>query len=452
MAFETLKTFKELNINGLASQAIFANEVVENMYQTEIELNEKGCTRKFSNDTAGSVVRISQILPLPLDAREIGAKINGGNFPYVIYQPTSREFSLELITVIDDMVDIPQVRLDMIPVDVMQKNLKNISDKVVVNANAIKIAARVFSALTTKKDGGEVYITEFDEANDKMLDKVNDTIIDLDNGDADFGLSSFPRENSIFVIKAAAQKYLMSVSAGGVLSLGGANYGYNILKEGGVSEGASVDRARSGYIGTIFGVDFHFASEVVWKTADKYLGMTGATADIYGYCANATGNFYGLAANSQIKTIDSPNGVGVRLQPLYRMGAANPIVKSNSYLVKAGFTNPYELKDIFTGIANWNYRAPASRQVLGLALTSSAATKLTANVNAGVSATLHYVITDTAIASVGDFVKAWKQEEAVKGTLTAGSESTIAGWTAGKYATVVAGDVDGTFELVCKVA
>ena len=438
-----LSDIQGLTLNGLTSQLIFAGEVFENIYQGAIELNEKGCTRKYSTKTDGSAIQIAQVLPLPIEAREIGASVNGANFPQYTYQPTSRDFLLNLITVIDDMVDIPQVRIDMLPIDVMRANLKNISDKVVLNENAIKIAARLFTAYTEKQGGKSIYETSFNSASDKFIDALPAAVVDLDDGDEDYGIAMFPRENSIAVVRTEAQKWLLS-SASGVVSLGGANYGYDIAQKGGVDHEASPRRLNDGYIGDFAGVPVHVAASMTWSLAEKYLGFPkGTFSGVLGYVANAKGNFFGMAGNEQLKTIDSPSGVGIRLQPLYRMGAANPIAKSNSYIVKSGFVNPYGLQSVFSSGVSWSYLAPGSRSSHSLVLDSSASTKLTATDAGAVAIKCVIVSTSGADVSVGGFLSAIAGGASAT-SLTSGTEATISGFTSGKTAIVLSVSADGT--------
>ena len=133
-------------INSQAAQHVFANTAMKNIYQGEIEKGGRGVTQEYSNDTTGSSITVIRPLPLPIKARELGAAINGGNFSAYDYQPASDAYTLHIITVIDDVVDIPNVSLDMIPVGIADMYTKNVSDKVTLNVNAIKIAAALHTS------------------------------------------------------------------------------------------------------------------------------------------------------------------------------------------------------------------------------------------------------------------------------------------------------------------
>ena len=121
---------------------------------------------------------------------------------------------------------------------------------------------------------------------------------------------------------------------------------------------------------------------------------------------SAHGILFGLAAGSSIKTIDSPKGQGVRLQPLYRMGAACVMPKSVSLYVDTGFVNPYDLKALLTAASiSFGYVAPASRPVLAPTVTAVASEKLKV-VCEGAEEAL-FVVSTTAITTVGGFVTAF---------------------------------------------
>ena len=138
-------------INSQVAAHVFANTAMKNIYQGEIEKGGRGVTQEFSSDTTGSSITVVRPLPLPISARELGSAINGGNFSAFEYQPASDAYTLNIITVIDDNVDIPRASLSMIPVSIANMYVKNISDKVTLNVNAIKIAAALYTSLSAEQ-------------------------------------------------------------------------------------------------------------------------------------------------------------------------------------------------------------------------------------------------------------------------------------------------------------
>ena len=469
MATKTLASYEAPTINGLAAGMIFAATALENIYQAEIEKGGRGVTQKFSTDTSGAQIRVVRPLPLPIDARELGAAINGGNFSAYAYQPESNEYGLNIITVIDDQVDIPDVRMDMIPVDIARMYIQNISDKVVLNMNAIKIAARAYTCFSAEQaQAGSAYIVKYASATDKVLDKIVETNGKLNKGDKAHGVSVFPVKDRIGLIQN--DQYSALLTSAGVFSLGGANYAYNMLSRGGLDpEKATPELLDDGYLGTIAGVPYHFVSDLVIEVVCKYLGFPSNTFDsVLAHIASAHGNLFGLATGNSINTIPSPLGQGVRLQPKYRMGAACIMAKSVSWLVdNSKWVNPYGLKDIFSSGITWSYKAPGSRQALEATLTPGAsATAFTPAVKklvkaADGSVTKVDITTDLYGAwvvgeadSIEGFLALYNANAAVKGTVsTFGSSNTFTSVTGGDKVTLLVIDKDGTVaDLVTAVA
>ena len=358
------------------------------------------------------------------------------------------------------MVDIPNVSMDMIPVDVAKMYIQNISDKVVLNINAIKIAARAYTCFSAyQADSSKAFVTEYNSASDKVIEKAIETNAKLNKGDKEHGVSAFPMKDRIALVSNDSYSALLTSS--GVFNLGGANYAYDILRKGGVdSEAATPELLDDGYIGTIAGVPYHFVSDLVMEVVCKYLGFpSGTFDDVIEHVASAHGNLFGLATGNSIKTIDSPLGQGVRLQPKYRMGAACIMAKSVSWLVKKGFVNPYELKAIFSSGIEWSYKAPGSRQVLKASITAGGSKAFTFGlkkvVKAADGSTSEVAVTSGFVgawvvgecSSVGEFLAAYNANDAVKGTLTAsnfGSAQTLSSITAGDTVSLLVLDTQGT--------
>lgn len=123
------------------------------------------------------------------------------------------------------------------------------------------------------------------------------------------------------------------------------NYAQQIVQDGGVSVGASVDLSREAVIGTFDGLPVAVASPIIWKEACGFLGLpVYALDEVLGYISSGYANVRAIAQQEQMKIIDSPAGVGVRLQPLVRMGfrsfyaTANQIIATPNFDVSATIT------------------------------------------------------------------------------------------------------------------
>lgn len=456
---KTLSNIETPTINGLDAGVVFAATAMENIYQDEIEKGGRGCTQQYSNDTTGAQIRVVRPLPLPIDARELGAAINGGNFSAFRHEPKSQAYGLDIITVIDDIVDIPDVRMDMIPVDVAKLYIQNISDKVVLNMNAIKIAARIYSCFNAAHTNSKnAYIIE-KSSDEKLLDAVIKTNGKLNKGDAANGVATFPTKDRIALV--SGDYYADLLTSSGVLNLGGANYGYDIARKGSVdAQSESPLLLNDGYIGTIAGVPFHFVSDLVLETACAYVGLPSNTLEsVICLIASGHGTLFGLATGNSIETIPCPIGQGVRLLPKYRMGAACILPKSVAWLVDGDkFVNPYGVKDLFTEVTEWSYKAPGSRNKLVATLTAgSSSTSFTPSVtrydengNGFTYTACKGLWVVGSCSSIEEFLAAYNASGAVKGSVSAwGSANTFSGVTSGKVVSMLVCDTDGTIpELV----
>lgn len=434
-------------INGQVAAPIIANQILENIYQGEIEKGGRGSSSEFSTNTTGANITIVRPLPLPIKARELGKKINGGNFSSYVYEPGSDSYNLRIITTIDDNVDVPGVSLSMIDLPLLASYTKNISDKVVLNINAIKIAAAIYTSLSAAQvDEESAYVLTYNKATDKLLDKVIRANLQLDKGDVENGISMFPQDDRIALVSIDA--YADLVSSSGVFQVGGANYGYDILRKGGVDADATPKKLADGFVGMLGGVPFHTVSPLVWEVACEYLGFTKGTFDnLLVLFKSATGNLFGLAANSGVKTIDSPNGQGIRLQPLYRMGASCIMPKANSFLFDvATYVNPYGIKEIFAGKSiEYSYVAPGSRAtVIPATVVGSATGKFTAKADGAVACAW----VNKECYNVQEFVKEYKAADNKKGVIaTLGVEETLTGVAASEVVSFLYIAEDGTCAL-----
>lgn len=452
---QLLTNLKAPNINGIDAQRILANQVLENIYQGTIEDEGKGVTQRFTEDCSGAQIRFVHVKPVFAKARELGATINGGNFPSYVNEGQTESFGLDVLTVLDDPIDLAQVSMDMIPVDLLTQYTKSYTDQVNVNINAMTLAGKYLASLVAEAGGKSINKTSFDSANDDLATIILTANSLLDDGVEEQGVSMFPQDDRIVLLQASYRPILLKK---GILNIGGANYAYDIAEKGTVSAGATPRKNADGFVGYLDNVPVHIASSLIFKVAGEYLGLTkGDMTNLIGYVSSGLANVRGIATPHGVKVIDNPLGQGIRIQPLTRMGfkVVEGYEKGNSLIYKYGTLNPIsELATIFsiTDLSLFKLRAPASRVDLSAAtLTSSATTKVTATcANASYIAV---VASSTPITSVSEFVAAYKAAAAnAKGVLTSGTEATKAGIASTTAYAVFVG-ADGTCLLKsCTVA
>lgn len=371
MAEQFLSDFGTPAINGNQAQRILANEVLRGVAQGVLETNGQGVTQRFSSDTSGAQIRITQFMPFNQEARELGAALNGENFDgRTAIQATTNGLGVDVIKTINQNIDIPQVTMDLLPIDFLANVTKNLEMDINNNINAMTIGGKFVASANAVANGNDsfVEITKDTATGAQWRRILNDMSARLDNGDADNGLAFFPDNDRCYVFQVSIIPYIFNE---GILTLGGANHAYEMLAQGGLSPNAEQD-IRSGYAGDIFNIPVYKATSLVLKLAAKYAGVpVWALDQVYGYLSSGYANVRAIAQNDQIKMIDSPDGQGVRVQPNFRMGFKSLYFKGNVFLVETGYKNPA------TAAAQLTLKGPSSR-----AAYSSDATLATVQVGA----------------------------------------------------------------------
>lgn len=445
---QLLTNYGAPNINGISAQRILSNQVLENIYQGIIEDDGKGVTQRFTEDCSGAQIRFIHVKPIFAKARELGATINGGNFPTLTHEGETDSFGLDVLTVLDDPIDLANVSKDMIPVDLLSSYVKSYTDLVNVNINAMTIGGKWIASEIAQANGSEVNITSYTEGGNLLTTFLTANSL-LDDGAEDMGVAMFPQDDRCAVVQTAYRPILL---ANGLLTIGGANYAYDIAKKGSVDAGSEPRKSGDGFIGYIDSTPIHIASSLLFKVAGEYVGVE--TADIknmIGYVSSGFANVRGIAAPRDVKVIDTPQGQGTRLQPLTRMGfkVVEGYEKGNSLIVKSGAKNIFaDLKTLF-GLADLTHfvsRGPASRITLAPVINAGVGTITITDAKASKIA---FVATTNVVKGVNDFLTAYDAAAAnAKGIATSGvAVASKAGLTANSKVYVLEMAADGTLKV-----
>lgn len=447
-----LSNYGAPTINNIAAARVLSNTVLENIYQGIIEKDGEGITQRFTEDVSGAQIRIIHVKPITQKARKWGSGINGGNFPNSVQEGSTDSLGVDVITLLDDPIDLANVSKDAIPVDLAGQYMKSYSDLVNVNLNAMTIAGKYFATYITAANGGEVNSTTYAGGTANLKDSVITANSLLDEGVPSMGVTTFPQDDRCFVLQSIYRPVLLST---GILVVGGANYAYDILEKGTISSGATPRKREDGYVGTIDSVPCHIVTPYVLQVAADYLGLQ--LADIkhaIGYVSSGFANVRAIAAPRDIKIIDSPQGQGTRFQPLTRMGfkVLDGYEKGNSFIVDSTFSNVYSgLDTLFSlgGTSMFSVCGAGSRVAITATAASSAATKVT--ITSALASKIAIVAVDstTVITDVASFIAAYNAAGATlkANNAVSGTEKTLAGATAGKIAYGLALAADGTYAL-----
>lgn len=310
--------FATPKLDGEALRRYTSKNIMENIFQNMLALPEKGVTEKYSEDTDASEIRIIRQVVPAIEARRMGAGVNGGYFnsnnPLM---PQSVEYGLKILYMIDDQIDFPTVMDEMVELPVAEATTKAVAGLVARNINASTIAHQLAAVINQE-------VAESGSTNNVALASAGaykDALLDangkLDDGDVENGIDIFPIAGRQIFAKSATRTGLFK---GGNIIVGGSNYAQEMLSRGAISPN-TYKQDKLEYVGEIDNVPVCVASKPIWDLAEDYLGLTRGTLDAVSalvVAGIATGR--ALAFNNSVKIIDCPRGQGKTAQYKYRWG------------------------------------------------------------------------------------------------------------------------------------
>lgn len=337
-------------VDTLTTKRILSPKVKENIFQGIFTKPDEAVTEKYSEDTDASEIQVLRLKPAANDAREIGAETNGKWFNGEDAATSSTEaYGIQILQTIDRNIDIPTNAQDMVAVDLLEGETRNLAGLVNRNINAITIAAQLAKNLNN--------VAGFDKRNSNAEAKTitavtknwvtvsggkyTDAIIDaaawLDEGNEAEGIDAYPDDQRCVIIRPTAKAAMLKAMSG----LNGGTAVFDILKKAGIDTETAPKIATTGYIGEYYNMPVYVASKTTFALVEKYLGLTsGALDKLVGVVVSAVGTGRALAFNATIKQIPSPSGQGIRLQPKYRFGAECWDALSVVPIFSATFTSP----------------------------------------------------------------------------------------------------------------
>lgn len=348
--------YREPYINNATLKKLYSKVVKDNIFQDIIARDGEACTEKYCEDTSVAQVTVLRVLPGNGDPRAIGADKNGGFFNADGASLSETvAYGVNLLDVFDKMHDIPEVQQDMMSVDLAAQRAKIVGGQVARGINGCTFAAQLaknFNDIATSTITSNLVTLPATPGGADYLNAIIEASAHLDDGDVDNGVDTYPIEERAIFVRPSLYAKLMQK---GAIIVGGSNYAQDMLKDGGVSHGDKADNV-TGFCGRILDMPVYKIAKPTMAMVEAYLGLTaGALDKVAGFVVSGTGTLRGLAFNATIKQIDSPDGAGIRMQPLYRWGAECILGTSVSVITENGFVNPA------TNEAPLVVKAPASR-------------------------------------------------------------------------------------------
>lgn len=455
-------------INGSAARLRFSAAVLRNLYQGLVEKDGKGVDDNFvsaseAEDSAQIIVH--RVLPTQINPREIGSSKNGAAYSQNQHYTQTVSVGIEILQIIDDPILLPRVQQDLIPIDLLKEQVQIFSDRLATILNGATLASKYLATYVAKANGTEINETVLNLGGSG--DVIRNAYISanglLDEGDEENGLDIFPRKTRICVIKTSVAPILKT---NGVLTLGGANEAYAILKAAGVTgDGERIE--EDGYVGTIDGVEVRVVSNESLKHASLFLGFPAyelKNSSFLGYIASSYANARGVSTSKQTKVVDEVNGQGIRLLPYVKFGVACWYPKGNSLLVSEKSNIFGDLRGLFSSVAStitFKVKGAGSRlypvfstltfaSTTSVTLTAQALDDWSNNHLKGA----YYYVGASAAKTVDEFVKA-AATATTKGNAdldptTGGTITLSTAITSGEYLNVLAIADDGSCSLISK--
>lgn len=304
------------NVNNTATQVLAAKQVKENLFVKLLHRNGKGITEK--TETNASSIRMFKVLPGGSKARELGHATNGAFFNNSGAKITQViEYDLNLLYLMDQVYDIPEVQQDMVAVNLFDETTKNIGGENATAINASTIAIQLKAPFdkakaATKWDGVAVLLG----STPKYAESFVEANAMLDEGDAENHIQSFPFEDRQALITSDMRRGLMG---NGQVLLGGSNFAQSMLAKGTLSPEDNKDFGDM-YLGEIDGVPVYFMPKAILDEAKSWAGGAVTLDKVKGIVCAASATDRGISTQDYIKITDSPDGAGKRLQPKTRWG------------------------------------------------------------------------------------------------------------------------------------
>jgi hypothetical protein len=308
------------NVNNTATQVLAAKKVKENIFLDLVHRNGYGVTQEEA--TNASTVRFLKVNKFDASARELsnGSNTlpNGGFFngqKAVI--PSVDEYDLNLVYIYDQVVDLPEVQQDMVPINIFDQASKNVGGRIATEINASTIAHQLKAVFD---EAGSLSAPSFANLAVVLDTDYYDALMTassmLDNGDEVNGIQSFPFDERQYLLRPSFRKQLLSSK--GVL-VGGSNYAQSMIAKGAVSP---EDRKEFGsmYCGEIDLTPCYLVPDTIWNRAKLWASGNTFVDKVEAIACAASATDRGISFLDYIKIIDSPDGAGKRMQPKTRWG------------------------------------------------------------------------------------------------------------------------------------
>ncbi|MBE6555525.1 MAG: hypothetical protein E7663_04755 [Ruminococcaceae bacterium] len=341
-------------INRQSVDILTHKKFLETFFSGLVHMPGKGVNESITEDTNAAYVRVvRQNLP-GFEPRRLGSTVNGGSFNSDdAAEPSSVEYELSLTDLYDGNFDIAEVTTDMFSLPLVERTMEDMAGEVDTAVNAATLAEqlRAWANSAAKNEGAQKITLPAEIGDTTYREAVFKAGAILDDGDIDNGVQFYPADQREIIARPMFCAELFSK-----WNLGAGDITRALLERGVISEGTYKSNGEM-FVGEIDNTPVYKAPSVIWKRAAKELcfSVNGVPSyarsnsvhenvaarsemdKIEAIVVSAVGTVRGLALGNHIKSIDSPRGAGIRLQPKFRYGVETLYGTSVVPIVKNGF-------------------------------------------------------------------------------------------------------------------
>lgn len=334
-------------LDGTMVNAEISDVIAEAIYVEEIFRDGQSVTSKYTTDRKAGAVRVMLDTPIPFSSRTVsyggreGTEGNSGvinaNPPLM---PADDEFMVYLNQVNDQAMIFPDLSKEYIPLDVMARKINGYAKRVVEDRSASTLAEIIAYSFFRSLNGGNNLKTVADiKADNAYADLINDLNAALDDGDEATGAHTFPTDGRTIIGRPEFVNGVFNRKSGVILT--GSDLAQSMLRE----YNLSVDFEGKNYVGANYkgyAMQFNWvvANSVIWKLAEKYLGLAeGALDNVYAIAVSREATAMGKIVDLGVKLIDANEVRGTKAQPINIWG--HEAFRKSFVIGKNTLTNDY---------------------------------------------------------------------------------------------------------------
>ncbi len=387
------------NVKDILTDRVLYNVWMRQLLNAKIYADGMGYTSRTAQDTAASSVRVPIMAPPAYAPRTISLNVYSGvtlagtpnndglentELPEV---PQTDGVDINFTQVYDKAHVIYKLSQDMVSLPLAAERTRQIPNAVANMEDSFLLATQLVGGLAraAATENSNIIFDTGDTTKGYLNGLMNRLIGAMTNPQTSWseGIVQYNLEDSVIMCKQSFFDRLFTVDSG--ILLGAGTLPQEIILGGGITrDGKILGRNIRGVYSSVY---IKVVPDSYWRQAAAYAGITSANFaqfdKIEAFIANAEGTAFGRAS-TDINPIPNPgNGIGTKIQNLWRWGAgvtrpsSIAVIVSSANATGTDFTNPISttgrvvapesFNDTIKsyGFANANYGDGAKVEVTG---------------------------------------------------------------------------------------